>query len=49
MNSEKKTCPGCKGTGWKGGVHLSVICDYGCAGSGRYQIIEAPASKPARG
>ena len=44
----RKTCEGCKGTGWKGGVHLSVICDAGCAGSGTYPIREAlQAEAPA--
>ena len=27
-------CTGCAGTGWVGGVLLSRICDWGCAGAG---------------
>lgn len=27
-------CEGCAGTGWAGGVVLSRICDWGCAGAG---------------
>jgi len=27
-------CAGCEGTGWAGGVVLSRICDWGCAGAG---------------
>jgi hypothetical protein len=27
-------CDGCAGTGWAGGVLLSRICDWGCAGAG---------------
>jgi len=28
------SCEGCAGTGWAGGVVLSRICDWGCAGAG---------------